>query len=60
MATDKDIQAPPLSLNESRLTGCITVADGALTYYIDRLCKRELLWSCWYNYAASPSSRHAG
>ena len=44
MAIGRGIKEPPLPLDEHRFKGCLTWADGTLTYYINRRCKANLLW----------------
>ncbi|MCW3059117.1 MAG: hypothetical protein JWQ02_938 [Capsulimonas sp.] len=49
----RDIQEPPLPLDEENFKGCLTFVGDQLTYYINRRCRADLLWSFWFNCAKS-------
>ncbi|MEO7716645.1 MAG: hypothetical protein ABIY70_10605 [Capsulimonas sp.] len=49
----RDIQEPPCPHDEHNWKGCLTFVGDQLTYYINRRCQAELLWSFWFNYAES-------
>jgi hypothetical protein len=50
----RDIQEPLCPFDKHRCKGCLTFVGNTLTYYINRRCRAELLWSFWFNYAESP------
>ncbi|BDI33541.1 hypothetical protein CCAX7_55920 [Capsulimonas corticalis] len=50
----RDIQEPPCSHDEAQWKGCLTFVGDRLTYYINRPCQSDLLWTAWFNYAESP------
>ena len=50
----RDVQEPSCPFDEEAFKGCLTFANGALTYYINRRCRASLLWSFWFDFAESP------